>query len=66
MPFDPTMKKKKKKKKTGFDPDAPEGGDAPAETPVEEPAGDDKAEVEQSTDKPVDDGRKQEMVVYCL
>ena len=53
------MKKKKKKKKTGFDPDALEGGDTANDTTakVEEPPAEVAETTEQAQEKSQDEGR---------
>lgn len=56
LPFDPNMKKKKKKKKTGFDPDALDGGDVgDTAAKTEEPAADITENTEQTQEKSADD-----------
>lgn len=57
LPFDPSMKKKKKKKKTGFDPDALDGGDVGNDTTakVDEPAADTSENTEQTQEKSIDE-----------
>ena len=53
------MKKKKKKKKTGFDPDALDGGDVGNDTTakVDEPAADTSENTEQTQEKSIDEGK---------